>query len=221
MRTIEEIKKSITEAWMKDKTLAAAYGFSEGSDWPFSKVSIENTLCYIVAAAIWTHERLFDAHQTEVETIIAQKKPHSLRWYVDKVKQFRAGVPLADDSDEYADGMTDDEIEASQVVKFAAANESSGTVYIKVATESNGTKSPLTAEQVNGLKEYIAEVKDAGVRVEVINQPACRLATATRHPLQPDGARRQRPKYQHWGQSCGGSHRSLHRQPAVQWRVPQ
>lgn len=175
MRTIEEIKKSITEAWMKDKTLAAAYGFSEGSDWPFSKVSIENTLCYIVAAAIWTHERLFDAHQTEVETIIAQKKPHSLRWYVDKVKQFRAGVPLADDSDEYADGMTDDEIEASQVVKFAAANESSGTVYIKVATESNGTKSPLTAEQVEGLKEYIAEVKDAGVRVEVINQPACRL----------------------------------------------
>ncbi len=175
MRTIEEIKKSITEAWMKDQTLAAAYGFSEGSDWPFSKVSIENTLCYIVAAAIWTHERLFDAHQAEITDLVAQKKPHSLRWYVDKVKQFRAGVPLADDSDEYADGMTDDEIEASQVVKFAAANESSGMVYIKVATESGGTKSPLTAEQVEGLKEYIAEVKDAGVRVEVINQPACSL----------------------------------------------
>lgn len=175
MRTIEEIKKSITEAWMKDQTLAAAYGFSKGSDWPFSKVSIENTLCYIVAAAIWTHERLFDAHQTEITDLVAQKKPHSLRWYVDKVKQFRAGVPLADDSDEYADGMTDDEIEASQVVKFAAANESSGMVYIKVATESNGTKSPLTAKQVDGLKEYIAEVKDAGVRVEVINQPACSL----------------------------------------------
>ena len=175
MRTIEEIKKSITEAWMKDQTLAAAYGFSEGSDWPFSKVSIENTLCYIVAAAIWAHERLFDDLKTEITDLVAQKKPHSLRWYVDKVKQFRAGVPLADDSDEYADGMTDDEIEASQVVKFAAANESSGMVYIKVATESNGTKSPLTAEQVEGLKEYIAEVKDAGVRVEVINQPACSL----------------------------------------------
>lgn len=174
-RTIEEIKKSITEAWMENKTLAAAYGFSEGSDWPFSKVSIENTLCYIVAAAIWTHERLFDAHQAEVETIVAQKKPHSLRWYVDKVKQFRAGVPLADDSDEYANGMTDDEIEASQVVKFAAASEQNGIVYVKVATESGSTKSPLSAEQVAGLCEYIAEVKDAGVRVEVINEKACRL----------------------------------------------
>lgn len=174
-RTIEEIKKSITEAWMENKTLAAAYGFSEGSDWPFSKVSIENTLCYIVAAAIWTHERLFDAHQAEVETIVAQKKPHSLRWYVDKVKQFRAGVPLADDSDEYANGMTDDEIEASQVVKFAAASEQNGIVYVKVATESGSTKSPLSAEQVAGLREYIAEVKDAGVRVEVINEKACRL----------------------------------------------
>ena len=140
-----------------------------------SATAIWRLLFYIVAYALYVHEVLFDDLKTEITDLVAQKKPHSLRWYVDKVKQFRAGVPLADDSDEYADGMTDDEIEASQVVKFAAANESSGMVYIKVATESSGTKSPLTAEQVEGLKEYIAEVKDAGVRVEVINQPACRL----------------------------------------------
>lgn len=174
-RTIDEIKKSLTDAWMRDETLAAAYGFTVGGEWPFSKVSVENAICYIVAAAIWAHEKLFDTHLAEVESVVSRMKPHSLRWYVNKAKLFRMGCQLADDSDEYADGMTDDEIEASQVVKFAAANESSGTVYIKVATESNGTKSPLTAEQVEGLKEYIAEVKDAGVRVEVINQPACRL----------------------------------------------
>lgn len=140
-----------------------------------SATAIWRLIFYIVAYALYVHEVLFDDLTTEITDLVAQKKPHSLRWYVDKVKQFRAGVPLADDSDEYADGMTDDEIEASQVVKFAAANENSGIVYIKVATESNGSKSPLTAEQVEGLKEYIAEVKDAGVRVEVINQPACSL----------------------------------------------
>lgn len=140
-----------------------------------SATAIWRLIFYIVAYALYVHEVLFDDLTTEITDLVAQKKPHSLRWYVDKVKQFRAGVPLADDSDEYADGMTADEIEASQVVKFAAANENSGIVYIKVATESNGSKSPLTAEQVEGLKEYIAEVKDAGVRVEVINQPACSL----------------------------------------------
>lgn len=140
-----------------------------------SATAIWRLIFYVVAYALYVHEVLFDDLTSEITDLVAQKKPHSLRWYVDKVKQFRAGVPLADDSDEYADGMTDDEIEASQVVQFAAANENSGIVYIKVATESNGSKSPLTAEQVEGLKEYIAEVKDAGVRVEVINQPACSL----------------------------------------------
>lgn len=174
-RTIDEIKKSLTDAWMRDETLAAAYGFTVGGEWPFSKVSVENAICYIVAAAIWAHEKLFDTHLAEVESVVSRMKPHSLRWYVNKAKLFRMGCQLADDSDEYADGMTDEEIEACRVVKFAAASEANGIIYIKVATELGGVKSPLTREQRFGLEEYIAEVKDAGVRVDIINEPACRL----------------------------------------------
>ena len=177
-RTIQQIKSELTAAFMADTTLAANYGFTAGADFDktFSKVSIENILLYIVAAALWTHERLFDEHRAEVENLIAQLKPHTLRWYVSKVKQYRNGQPLIDGTDQYDDtGLTDDDIAQRQVVHFAAATEAATTIYIKVATDNNGTKQPLTTDQLNGLKAYIAEVKDAGVRVEIINEAACRL----------------------------------------------
>ena len=177
-RTITQIKSELTTAFMADTTLAASYGFTPGADFDktFSKVSIENILLYIVAAALWTHERLFDEHRAEVENTIAQLKPHTLRWYVSKVKQFREGQPLIDGTDQYDDtGLTDDDIAQRQVVHFAAATEAATTVYIKVATDNGGVKQPLTTDQLNGLKAYIAEVKDAGVRVEVINEPAYHL----------------------------------------------
>lgn len=163
---------------MADTVLAEKYGFTAGASFEqtFSKVSIENLLLYIVAAAIWTHEKLFDAHKEEVEDIIAQQKPHTLRWYVNKVRQYRQGQPLIEGTDQYDDtGLTDDDITARQVVRFAAATEAATTVYIKVATGTDTDKQPLAADQLAGLQAYIAEVKDAGVRVDVINSPACKL----------------------------------------------
>lgn len=177
-RTLTKIKSELTTAFMADTTLATKYGFTIGSsfDSTFSKVSLENLLLYIVAAAIWTHERLFDEHKTEVENVIAELKPHTLRWYVNKVKQFRVGQSLIEGTDRYDNGnFTDDEIAQMQIVHFAAATESATTIYIKVATDNNGTKRPLTKSQLDGLKAYIAEVKDAGVRVEIINEAACCL----------------------------------------------
>lgn len=177
-RTIEQIKGEICEAWMSSDTLATAYGYTVGADFnaKFSKVSIENVICYIMAAAVWTHEKLFDAHRAEVEAYIAQMKPHSLRWYVNKVKAFRTGQDLIADSDQYSDaGLSDADIAGRQVVKYAAASEREGVVYIKVAGEVGGTKEPLDADHLDGLAFYLSEVKDAGVRVELINEPACAL----------------------------------------------
>lgn len=177
-RTLQQIKQELAESFMADTTLAAKYGFTAGAqfDTTFSKVSIENILIFIVAAAIWTHEKLFDTHKAEVEDIIARMKPHTLRWYVDKVKLYRHGQPLIDGTDQYDDtGLTDEDIAARQVVHFAAATEAAATVYIKVATSENNAKQPLSQDQLDGLKAYIHEVKDAGVRVQVINEAACKL----------------------------------------------
>lgn len=177
-RTIEQIKKEMTDAFMVNETLANAYGFNEGDSFSdkFSKVSIESVLMYIVAASIWVLEKIFDTHQTEIAAMIASMKPHTLRWYVNKVKSYRAGQALIEGTDTYSnDNLTEEAIENMQVVKYAAASESEATVYIKVATEKSGGKEPLSAEELNGLESYIAEIKDAGVQVRVINEVASRL----------------------------------------------
>jgi hypothetical protein len=128
---------------------------------------------YDDAAAIWTLEKLFDAHRAEVMAIINELKPHSLRWYVSKAKAFMLGKALVADSDYYdTAGMTDEQITAAQVVKYAAAVEKSAVVYLKIATDENGEPKPLSPEQADGFRAYIKEVKDAGVLVEVVNRPA-------------------------------------------------
>lgn len=177
-RTIELIKKEMTDAFMANETLAKAYGFNEDDSFAdkFSKVSIESVLMYIVASSIWVLEKLFDAHQSEVLSIISSMKPQTLRWYVNKVKAYRAGQALVDGTDGYNDeGLSDEDIERMRVVKYAAATESEATVYIKVATEKSGQKQPLNQEELAGLESYIAEVKDAGVMVSIINEVASRL----------------------------------------------
>jgi hypothetical protein len=89
MRTISDIKKELTDAFMADAQLQAAYGFAPGTafDKQFSRISLESLLLYIVAFAQWTLEKLFDTHTQEVTDYIATMKPHTLRWYRRKRKR--------------------------------------------------------------------------------------------------------------------------------------
>jgi hypothetical protein len=174
-RTIAEIKREITDAWMADEVIQRRYDFAPGIafDARFSKASIESLLFYVQAAAMWTEEKLFDLHKAEVAAMIAVLKPHSLRWYVSKAKAFMLGKALVADSDYYDTAkMTDEQVTAAQVVKYAAAVEKSAVVYLKIAGDADGEPSPLPPEQADGFKAYIKEVKDAGVVVEVVNEPA-------------------------------------------------
>lgn len=176
MRTIEEIKKEITSAWMHDEVLAKAYGYEVGSEWKFSRVSVENVLCYIVATALWLHERLFEVHREEVETYIAAMKPHTLRWWVEKSKRFQLGSELPEDSCEYDNsGLDEEELAKRQIVKFAAATEQRNIVYLKVAKDAGGEKQPLDESERSAFESYVDEVRDAGVSVEVISEAGCRL----------------------------------------------
>lgn len=163
-RTTEQIKQELCEAWMANATLQKAYGWEDGStfDKAFSKVSIESLLLYIVSFGIWTLERLFDKHTADVEDYISRMKPHSLRWYVEKAKAFHYGEPLIDGTDKYA--KADDADGVQMPVAFAACTESNATLYMKVAKDG---PAPLTDDEYTAFVEYMREVKDAGVRVEV------------------------------------------------------
>ena len=177
MRTIAEIKSIITADFMDNTTMAQAYGFTRGQrfDDCFSVVSIESILFYIVATAIWALECLMDEHKKDVEAEVEQIIPHRPKWYRDKVLAFMTGKSLVTDTDYYdTSGMDEAEINEAHVVKYAAATESADTALltIKVAGETNGELAPLASDVETQLRAYITEVKDAGVRIALVNKPA-------------------------------------------------
>lgn len=175
MRTIAEIKESMTREFMQNEEAAKIWGFEQGAPWEsvMGRVSVENVMFYIVALCCYVVEALMDTHKTEVEELIATRTPHRAKWYRDKALAFLDGKDLIEDGDEYdTQGMSVEEVKSLQVVKHAVAVEDvkSGILVIKVAGENDeGKREPLTTEQCDRLKSYLGEVKDAGVRIEIVN----------------------------------------------------
>jgi len=91
---------------------------------------------------------------------------------------FQYGFDLLDDSDKFDNtGYTDDEIEASKIIKYCSVKESieSNRLTIKVAGESGDTLEPLDETQKTAFLQYMSEVKYAGVKLNVVNNPADKL----------------------------------------------
>lgn len=174
-RSIEEIKKDMTDRYLSYETIRNAYGLPEGANFEntFSKVSIESIIFYVVAFSTWVLEILFDVHEEEVSNTIAESKPGTLRWLVNKAKEFMPGYNLVTDTDYYdTSGMTSEQITNAQVVKHAAAVENNSIVYLKVAGDVNGVPGQLAQEYIDGLRSYIKEIKYAGVEIRIVNEPA-------------------------------------------------
>lgn len=174
-RTVEEIKKDMTAEFMKMEAVKSRYGLDGSKSFAdcFSMASLENIIFYVFAVAVWALEKLFDLHRADVDARIEQLEPHTLRWYVSKAKAYMQGQKLVTDCDYYdTEGMTEQDIAAAKVVKYAVATESNTVVYIKVAREVDGNPAALTAGQLEGLTSYMNEIKDAGVSVHLRNEPA-------------------------------------------------
>ena len=159
---------------MRNEDVARAYGFKAGESFTahFSKVSVESVLFYIFACAAWVVERLFDEHKREVNACIEEILPHRPKWYRDKVLDFMKNKVLIADTDRYdTEGMSEDDIAAAKVVKHAVAveNADASILTIKIAGENSGVREPLDAETETQLAAYIAEIKDAGVRINLVN----------------------------------------------------
>lgn len=174
-RTVEEIKKDMTAEFMKMEAVKSRYGLDGSKSFAdcFSMASLENIIFYVFAVAVWALEKLFDLHRADVDARIEQLEPHTLRWYVSKAKAYMQGQKLVTDCDYYdTEGMTEQDIAAAKVVKYAVATESNTVVYIKVAREVDGNPAALTTGQLEGLTSYMNEIKDAGVSVQLRNEPA-------------------------------------------------
>lgn len=173
-RSIADIKNSICTEFMNSESVAAIYQFKKGSDFSitFSRVSVESILFYVVATSIWTLEVLMDKYRTDVDTRIDEIIAHRPKWYRDKVLSFMKDRVLVADKDYYnTSAMSEGDITAAKVVKHAVATENrdASILTIKVAGEKNGVRGPLDKTDENQLAAYVAEIKDAGVRISLVN----------------------------------------------------
>lgn len=163
-RTIQEIQTLILQAKAQEPALNELNSTS--------KVAIWRLWVYIIAVAIWSLEKLFDQHRADIDKRLAELKPHTARWYRSKALAFQYGFDLLPDSDKFNNvGHTEEQIEASKIVKYSAVIESKneGRLIVKIATEQGEQLQPITDAQKQAFEVYLNEIKDAGVRLSVVN----------------------------------------------------
>lgn len=176
-RSIQEIKNEIAGEFMQNESAAALYGFEPGAAFSdrFGAASVESIMFYVWAVCAWAVEQLVGRHKEEIMAELEEQVAHRPKWYRDKVLAFMANTELPADSDRYdTTGMTASDIAARRVVRHAVAveNKNSSALTIKVAGESGGKRQPLDDVTAKQLQAYISEIKDAGVRVVLVNQTA-------------------------------------------------
>lgn len=163
-RTIEQIQAELLAAKAANPALDAL-----SSD---SKVAVWRLWIYITSFALWTLEKLFDIHISEVAGQLANLKPGTPRWYRNKALDFQFGFSLLPDSDKFDNtGSSEEDVANSKIIKYAAVTEADdeSRVVLKIATEVADKLAPITVEQKSVFDDYISEIKYAGVAVTTIN----------------------------------------------------
>lgn len=163
-RTVSEIKKTMTDAFMADANIREKYGLKEGSTWngSFSSVSLENIIFFIVAACCHVLESIFELYIKDVDEKISMAVVASVPWYYKMAKAFQYGdqLVLNETTQQYGYAIID---ESKQVVKYAAVRDRGTSVRILVSGDKNGMPVALSNDVLTVFKQYMNRVKVAGV----------------------------------------------------------
>lgn len=145
-----------------------------------SKVSIWRLLLQVVSWVIFNFQLAAKLHLQEISDLIASQKVFNLRRYRNEALRFQYGFDLQPESDQFkptyedngADVIaTDEQIEASKIVKYAACNRvvenSRSKIVMKIApADLDGI---FTTDQMEAFAKYIEEIAPAGDHVTIIN----------------------------------------------------
>lgn len=186
-RSVAEIKKTMTDAFMADATIREKYGLSVDDTFSskFSSVSIESILFFIVAACCHVLEMIFDQHKRDVEDKIALAVVASVPWYYKMALAFQYGdsLVLNERTQQYEYASVD---ESKQVVKYAAVRDKGTSVQILVSGDQDGSPVALSNDVLTVFKQYMNRVKVAGVILNITSKESDRviiIATITIDPL--------------------------------------
>lgn len=190
-RSVAEIKKTMTDAFMADATIREKYGLSVNDTFSgkFSSVSIESILFFIVAACCHVLEMIFEQHKRDVEDKIAMAVVASVPWYYKMALAFQYGdsLVLNERTQQYEYASID---ESKQVVKYVAVRDKGTSVQILVSGDQGGSPVALSNDVLTVFKQYMNRVKVAGVILNITSKASDSLsitATITIDPLVLDG----------------------------------
>lgn len=172
-RNIKDIHEQIITSAQADPVLAEKLTST-------SKVAIYRLWAYIVAAAIYLLELLFDGHRSEMETLYEQHHAHTLTWYEELSKAFLFGVKLKPFTREFdTTELTEKEIAEAQIVTYAACSREerlNSRLYIRIKVAKGvEERAPLSLPELTAFKNYIYATQDAGVDLECESLPADRI----------------------------------------------
>lgn len=176
-RTVSEIKKTMTDAFMADANIREKYGLKEGDTWNrcFSSVSLENIIFFIVAACSHVLEAIFEQYTKDVDEKVSMAVVASVPWYYKMAKAFQYGdsLVLNEATQQYMYANID---ESKQVVKYAAVRDRGTSVQILVSGEKDGKPVALSNSVLTVFKEYMNRVKVAGVVLNISSKESDKLS---------------------------------------------
>lgn len=165
-RTVEKIQAEIIAEKEATPELADLISNSKTAIWRF--------WVYVVATAIWLHEKFFDAYKEELEGILENTIVGTGAWYVTMLYKFQQGDTVVILSNYGVGYLIIDE--SKQIIKRAAYQElEGGVLLLKVAKENAGEIVKLTNDELTEVKGYVDKFKFAGTKTNVISEDADKL----------------------------------------------
>ena len=173
-RSVQEIKKQMTDAFMADPTIRERYGLKEGDSFAsrFSAVSLESLLFFIIASA---HYVLQQINSSVVATV---------PWYYRQALSYQHGDQLVLDQErlQWVYPRLD---ESKRLIRYAAVKDHGGSIQVLVSKDKEGLPEPLSEEELGAFSAYMRAIKTAGVVLSVRSLPADRLSIKARVQLDP------------------------------------
>lgn len=168
-RTIEQIKRQMTDRFIADPVIREKYGLTGSITFEeaFSRVSIESIIFFVVASAIYIVESIFDRHSSDVDKKIAGAVLASLPWYHKTALAYQHGDELVWDEATQSYGYAVVS-ESRRPIRYAACRDMGGGIRILVSgADESGRPKKVSDDILTALKHYINRSKPAGVMVDV------------------------------------------------------
>lgn len=137
-----------------------------------SQVSIWRLWVYVVAASIWTVEKIFDRLRLDIDAINAANVIGSEAWYVERAYEFQYGdIPIIDEGKLIYPVLDLEKriIKRASIVRLG--NENANAI-IKVATEENEVLRALNQIEITAFNGYIRSLMFAGSFIGTRSLPA-------------------------------------------------